>query len=72
MDNGRMPPAPKEPTLRRCDEVDNQLLAKWLSEEDGRRSVIAGLWNEIKELVDLFLSFKVRWVHREANRGAHV
>jgi hypothetical protein len=53
-------------------EVDNSVLVALLRSEEGRRSVIAGLWQEIKERSMNFRSFQVSFVNREGNEVAHL
>jgi len=53
-------------------EVDNLVLVNLLRSEDGGRSVISGLWQEIRELGRGFSGFKLLHVNREGNVAAHV
>jgi hypothetical protein len=53
-------------------EVDNSVLVALLRSEEGRRSAIAGLWQEIRERSVVFRSFDVSFVNREGNEVAHL
>ena len=53
-------------------EVDNLVLVNLLRSEDGSRSVIVGLWLEIRELGRGFSGFKLLHVNSEGNMVAHV
>jgi predicted transcriptional regulator YheO len=43
-----------------------------LRSEEGRRSAIVGLWQEIRERSVVFRSFDVSFVNREGNEVAHL
>jgi len=53
-------------------EMDNLSLFNMLQSEMGERSVMAGLWQEIRELSRIFVAFKLSFVYREGNEAAHV
>jgi hypothetical protein len=53
-------------------ELDNLPLVNLLRSEDGGRSVIVGIWQEIRELCRVFSCFKLLHVNRESNVAAHV
>lgn len=52
-------------------ELDNLSLVNLLRSEAGKRSPIAGLWQEIIELGREFTHFRISFVHREGNEAAH-
>ncbi|TVU51168.1 hypothetical protein EJB05_02576, partial [Eragrostis curvula] len=52
-------------------ELDNQTLANSLKATEHDRSSIADLWQEIQELGRSSLSFRISFVHQEANSAAH-
>ena len=53
-------------------EVDNSVLVALLRSDEGRRSAIAGLWQEIRERSVVFRSFDVSFVNKEGNEVAHL
>lgn len=53
-------------------EVDNLPLFNLLQCDRGERSVIPGLWQEIRELSRIFNAFKLSFVYREGNEAAHM
>jgi hypothetical protein len=52
-------------------ELGNLPLVNLLRSLDGERSLIAGIWHEIKELSRVFTSFDISFVNREGNEVAH-
>jgi ribonuclease HI len=53
-------------------ETDNATVATLVRSDDGFRSVIAGVWHEIRELSLSFASFICAHVNREGNEAAHL
>lgn len=52
-------------------ESDNATVVTLLRSDDGFRSIIAGVWHEIRELSLSFASFVYSHVNREGNEAAH-
>ena len=53
-------------------ECDNLSLFNMMRENTGGRSAVYGLWQEIQELSNAFISIEFSFVHREGNGAAHV
>ena len=53
-------------------ETDNATVATLVRSDDGFRSVIAGVWHEIRELSLSFASFICTHVNQEGNEAAHL
>ncbi|KAF8701881.1 hypothetical protein HU200_033208 [Digitaria exilis] len=51
-------------------DVDNLALFNLMQSDMGERSVVAGLWQEIRELSRMFEDFKFSFVYREGNEAA--
>jgi hypothetical protein len=52
-------------------ELDNLSLVNFLRSTAGERSMIAGVWHEIKDLSRWFSCFYISFVNREGNEAAH-
>ncbi|RLN36030.1 hypothetical protein C2845_PM03G25340 [Panicum miliaceum] len=63
--------ATEQGATRVIPEVDNLLVANLIRSEGGFRSVISGIWHEIRELSSVFGAFDVSFVHGEGNEAAH-
>lgn len=52
-------------------ESDSINLISLLNSRDGERSMLASIWHDVQELARQYLSVKISYACREANRVAH-